>query len=117
MHFEAKRFDGRLSFQGSPMFAYQDEAQLAEVMRGMAEDGAMVANSHTFLVKEGGMKSIDGEDASFKRAMDPYDLMNPGKLRFDADAARESTGGNLPSEGWRYRDAHAAEPGAVACGT
>jgi FAD/FMN-containing dehydrogenase len=116
MHFEVKRFDGRLSFQGSPMFAYQDEAQLAEVMRGMAEDGAMVANSHTFLVKEGGMKSVDGEDAAFKRAMDPYDLMNPGKLRFDADAARESTGGNLPSEGWRYRDARVAEADAVAYG-
>jgi hypothetical protein len=109
MHFEVKRFDGKLSFQGSPLFAYRDEAQLADVMRGMADDGAMVANSHTFLVKEGGMKSVGGEDVAWKRAVDPHDLMNPGKLRFDAEAPRESTGGELPSAGWRYDDVRVAE--------
>jgi len=76
----------------------------------MTDDGAMVANNHTFLVKEGGMKSVEGEDAPFKRAMDPYDLMNPGKLRFDDAAAKESTGGELPSPGWRYDPARPAEP-------
>jgi hypothetical protein len=109
MHFEVKRFDGKLSFQGSPFFHYTDDVQLADVMRGMAEDGAMVANNHTFLVKEGGMKSVDGGDAAFKRAMDPHDLMNPGKLRFDAQAREESTGGELPSDGWRYEATRAAE--------
>ena len=103
MHFEVKRFDGQLGFQGMPLFGYRDEAQLAGVMRGMADDGAMVANNHTFLVKEGGMKAVDGEDAEFKRRMDPYGLMNPGKLRFDTPA--RTTGAALPSEGWRYRKA------------
>jgi FAD/FMN-containing dehydrogenase len=102
MHFEVKRFDGKLSFQGSPIFRYADEQQIADVMRGMAEDGAMVANNHTYLVKEGGMKSVEGEDAAFRRAMDPHGLMNPGKLRFDASAGPESAGGELPSAGWRY---------------
>jgi len=102
MHFEVKRFDGKLSFQGSPIFRYVDDAQIADVMRGMRDDGAMVANNHTFLVKEGGMKSVDSEDARFKQSMDPYDLMNPGKLRFDASARSESAGGELPSDGWRY---------------
>ncbi len=105
MHFEVKRFDGQLSFQGSPFFRFTDDKQLADVMRGMADDGAMVANNHTFLVKEGGMKSVGQDDAAFKRAMDPYDLMNPGKLRFDAKAREESAGGELPSAGWRYADA------------
>ncbi|MDP9901987.1 FAD-binding oxidoreductase [Variovorax ginsengisoli] len=105
MHFEVKRFDGKLSFQGSPFFHFTDDRQLADVMRGMADDGAMVANNHTFLVKEGGMKAIDQDDATFKRAMDPHDLMNPGKLRFDAKAREESAGGDLPSAGWRYADA------------
>ena len=102
MHFEVKRFDGQLGFQGMPLFTYRDEAQLADVMRGMADDGAMVANNHTFLVKEGGMKPVDGADAAFKRSMDPYGLMNPGKLRFDAPAP-EATGAALPSVGWRFR--------------
>jgi FAD/FMN-containing dehydrogenase len=113
MHFEVKRFDGKLSFQGSPFFRYTDDQQLADVMRGMAEDGAMVANNHTFLVKEGGMKSVGSEDAAFKQAMDPHDLMNPGKLRFDAQAARESTGGELPSPGWRYEPVRTATPSDV----
>ena len=110
MHFEVKRFDGQLSFQGSPFFHFTDDRQLADIMRGMADDGAMVANNHTFLVKEGGMKSVDHGDAAFKRAMDPYDLMNPGKLRFDEKAREESTGGELPSAGWRYADATQAAP-------
>jgi hypothetical protein len=109
MHFEVKRFDGKLSFQGSPMFAYAGEAHLADVMRGMSEDGAMVANGHTFLVKQGGMKSVSDEDASFKQAMDPHGLMNPGKLRFDTDAKDEAAGASLPSEGWRYKAASTAD--------
>jgi hypothetical protein len=114
MHFEVKRFDGKLSFQGSPFFHFTDDKHLADVMRGMADDGAMVANNHTFLVKEGGMKSVDGADAAFKHAMDPYDLMNRGKLRFDAKAGEESTGGALPSAGWRYDENRtAAEPTAA----
>lgn len=108
LHFEVKRFDGKLSFQGSPLFTYQGEEHLAEVMRGMADDGAMVANNHTFLVKQGGMKTLEGEDLPFKRAMDPHDLMNPGKLRFDAEASQKSTGGDLPSGGWRYENSRTA---------
>lgn len=96
MHFEVKRFDGHMGFQGMPLFAWRDEAHLAEVMRGMADDGAQVANNHTFLVKEGGMKPVEGEDARFKRAMDPYGLMNPGKM----EPVVEAAGAELPSEGW-----------------
>ncbi len=103
MHFEVKRFDGQLGFQGMPLFAYRDEQQLAAIMRGMADDGAQVANNHTFLVKEGGMKPVDAEDVAFKRAMDPHDLMNPGKLRFGAPAQEEE----LPSAGWKFRGAAA----------
>jgi hypothetical protein len=103
MHFEVKRFDGQLGFQGMPLFPYRDEQQIADMMRGLAGDGAQVANNHTFTVKEGGMKPVDGEDAAFKRAMDPYDLMNPGKLTFEP-AAEESTGADLPSAGWKFRE-------------
>lgn len=104
MHFEVKRFDGQLGFQGMPLFAYRDEEQLAEVMRAMEQDGAQVANNHTFLVKEGGMKPVDGADARFKREMDPYALMNPGKLRFEAPE-EDASGAALPGEGWRFRRA------------
>lgn len=104
MHFEVKRFDGQLGFQGMPLFPWQGEAHLAEIMRGMAEDGAQVANNHTFLVKEGGMKPVEGRDAAFKRQMDPYGLMNPGKMAVGETPAG-AQGTALPSEGWKFRKA------------
>lgn len=102
MHFEVKRFDGRLAFQGMPLFAYEGEAQLAGVMRSMADDGAMVANNHTFLVREGGMKPVDDADVAFRQAMDPYGLMNPGKLQFDPAVREQATGAALPGEGFGF---------------
>ena len=105
MHFEVKRFDGQFSFQGSPFFQFVDDAQIAAVMQGMKEDGAMVANNHTMLVKEGGMKSVDDADAAFKRRMDPYDLMNPGKMSFNE---KKDSGAALPSEGWKYKGVKAS---------
>ncbi len=101
LHLEVKRFDGGLTMQGSPFFPYVDEAHLASVLHGMAEDGAMVANNHTFLVKEGGMKTVDAADHEFKRAMDPYDLLNPGKM--SAQAQPETAGAALPTQGWSYQ--------------
>jgi len=105
MHLEVKRFDGKLSFQGSPLFPFVDEAHMAWVMQGMAEDGAMVANNHTFLVKQGGMKSVTADDVRFKREMDPYDLCNPGKLSFmleEPEPQQDGSGAALPSSGWSY---------------
>jgi hypothetical protein len=101
MHFEVKRFDGQLSFQGSPLFQFKDDAQVADIMQGMRDDGAMTANNHTMLVKEGGMKSVDDADAVFKHRMDPYDLMNPGKMSFNE---KKDSGASLPSEGWKYKE-------------
>jgi len=108
LHFEVKRFDHRVAFQGAPFFRFESNEQLAEVMNGLAEDGAMIANNHTFLVKEGGMKTVDGGDVAFKRKMDPYGLMNPGKLSLEAPDTAQSSGAALPSEGWKYQQPTAA---------
>jgi FAD/FMN-containing dehydrogenase len=105
LHLEAKRIDGKLSFQGSPLFSYRDEAQMAEIVRGLTEEGCEVANNHTFLVKEGGMKVVDDRDFEFKRLMDPYDLMNPGKLTTDAQSRAASAGAALPTAIWNYKRA------------
>lgn len=108
-HFEAKRIDGTMSFQGSPVFRYETDEQLAAVTAGMQEDGAIAANNHTFLVRENGMKPVDETEIAFKRRMDPHDLLNPGKLATDAASVARSAGAKLGAKGWRYRSA-AAEP-------
>ncbi len=105
IHVEAKRIDGKLSFQGSPLFAFRDEAQMADIVRGLTEEGCEVANNHTFLVKEGGMKVVDDRDFEFKRLMDPYDLMNPGKLTAGTEGRAASAGAALPTAIWNYKRA------------
>lgn len=109
MHLEAKRYNGQIAFQGSPYYAFEDEAQVARVIRGMAEDGAMVANNHTFFVKENGMKAADARDGDFKRRMDPHGLMNPGKFDAAEGQAKEGAGLALPTTGWQYGTTPAAE--------
>lgn len=100
MHFEAKRIGGAVSFQGSPIFPYTDDAQLAAVTAGMQDDGAIAANNHTFLVRENGMKPVDSVEIAFKSSMDPYDLLNPGKLAIDPESVSASAGARFGSKGW-----------------
>jgi hypothetical protein len=103
MHVEIKRFNGQIAFQGSPLYAFTDEARIAEIMRGMADDGAMVANDHTYGRKNGVIAALDG-DIAFKQRMDPHGVMNPGKSAFDAIPPDEDTsaGAALPTTGWEY---------------
>jgi len=109
MHFEIKRFNGQISFQGCPLYNYESEEQIADVIRGMTEDGAMVANDHTFLGRRNGMIEALAGDAAFKRRMDPFGVMNPGKSATDELAAddRESAGAALPTTGWDYESRRA----------
>jgi len=104
MHFEIKRYNGRIAFQGSPLYAYTDETQIADIIRGMTEDGAMVANDHTFLGRRNGVIAALAGDAAFKRRMDPYGVMNPGKSATDElpSDVSATAGAALPTTGWEY---------------
>ena len=103
LHLEAKRYNGQIAFQGSPLYPFVDEAHIANVISGMTEDGAMVANNHTFLGRRNGViAALDG-DAAFKRSMDPYGVMNPGKAASDQPPPDASAAGAaLPTTGWDY---------------
>ena len=100
LHLEAKRYNGKIAFQGSPYYPYVDDVQVGEVIQGMTADGAMVANNHTVFVRQNGMKTVGEGDAPFKARMDPLGLMNPGK--FDDGRPEESSGTALPTTGWTY---------------
>ncbi len=115
MHLEAKRFDGLLTFQGSPIFRILDDQDLVSMVAGMEAEGVRVANNHTFLVEKGGMKPIAEADLAFKRRMDPYNLLNPGKISPNNEASMESAGAALPASGWAYRKV-GAEPVAGETG-
>lgn len=105
MHLEAKRFDGALTFQGSPLFSFRNTSDLMSIVSGMEEEGVRVANNHTFLVDKGGMKPIGEADLAFKRKMDPHNLLNPGKINVNGQEPVQSEGARAPASGWIYRDA------------
>ncbi len=104
MRLEVKRYNGQIGLQGSPLYDFVDEAQVADVIRGMTEDGAMVANNHTLVGRRNGVIAGLAGDAEFKRRMDPHGLMNPGKSLAETPApeASDTAGAGLPTMGWDY---------------
>ncbi|MEV7012042.1 FAD-binding oxidoreductase [Streptosporangium sp. NPDC051022] len=100
LNMEFKRFDGMLSSQGSPEFPFQGEDHMAEVVKRLEAEGCRVANSHTYLLGAGGMKPIGEREIAFKRDVDPYGLLNQGKVDYGDGVAEDAP--SLPIAGWSY---------------
>jgi FAD/FMN-containing dehydrogenase len=107
LHLEYKRFNGYMTAEGVPLFRYQGFAQMTRLYRAFEAEGARIANAHTFLLQNGGMKDLDEKQIGFKRDVDPHLLMNPGKVAGLDDlpggisgAALEAA--QLPASGWAY---------------
>ena len=102
MRLELIRIGGELVGTGSPYFRYESAAQMAELVQLMQAAGALVANSHTSNVRAVGKKEIQPRDLAFKREVDPFGLLNPG--RFEAEsAADEEFDLKLPTDSWNRR--------------
>jgi hypothetical protein len=71
---------------------------MAAMVALIQKSGGVVANSHVTGVREVGIKRITPRDVDFKRDMDPFDLLNPGKLNLDG--VRSSA---LATTGWKFR--------------
>ena len=79
-HYECVRFNGAITCQGVPVFKWQDRAQLDRLVRAHEALGIRIANPHTWLLQNGGMKLIDEAQFEFRRRHDPKGLMKPGKM-------------------------------------
>lgn len=101
LRLDMKRMDGHLTCQGAPLFRYVDAAHMARIVEELQEEGVQSANTHTMHVKENGMKPITTTERAFRRRVDPFGLMNPGKFEAD-DVATPGAGAALPTTGWRY---------------
>ncbi len=107
LHLEYKRFNGYMTAEGVPLFRYEGFEQMTRLYRGFEAEGVRIANAHTFLLQNGGMKDLDAAQIAFKRDTDPHLLMNPGKVAGLDDlpgglsgAALEAA--QLPASGWAY---------------
>jgi FAD/FMN-containing dehydrogenase len=55
--------------------------RLQEIIDYHEANGALIANPHTYMLEDGGMKTINPVQVNFKAQVDPYGLLNPGKMR------------------------------------
>lgn len=81
MHLEFIRVNGAVIPAALQLVRYTTEARLNEIIRIHEAQGAFIANPHTYIIEEGGRKVIDPIQLEFKAQVDPYGLMNPGKMR------------------------------------
>jgi FAD/FMN-containing dehydrogenase len=81
MHLEFLRANGKALPAGLQLVRYTSEERLNEIIRYHEEQGAFIANPHTYILEDGGRKAVDVEQLKFKEQVDPYGLLNPGKMR------------------------------------
>ncbi|MBW4483062.1 MAG: FAD-binding oxidoreductase [Tildeniella torsiva UHER 1998/13D] len=81
MHLEYLRMGGNTIPAALQIVRYSTPDRLAEIIRYHEDNGALIANPHTYLLEDGGMKKVDAVQVNFKAEVDPYGLLNPGKMR------------------------------------
>ncbi|MGB5770390.1 MAG: FAD-binding oxidoreductase [Crocosphaera sp.] len=81
IHLEFLKFNGKVIPGGLQLLHFTTEERVNEIIRYHEENGAGIANPHTYLLEGGGRKTIDSIQLNFKKKVDPYGLMNPGKMR------------------------------------
>jgi FAD/FMN-containing dehydrogenase len=81
MHLEFIRMGGEAIPAALQIVRYTTPERLAEIIRYHEDNGAFIANPHTYVLEDGGRKTVDVEQLRFKERVDPYGLLNPGKMR------------------------------------
>lgn len=81
IHLEFLKFGGQVIPAGLQIFKFTTEARLNEIIAYHEGQGAGIANPHTYILEDGGRKTIDPLQLAFKEQVDPYGLLNPHKMR------------------------------------
>ena len=81
IHLEFLRAGDKAVPAGLQLVRYTTEARLNEIIRDREAAGAFIANPHVYTIEDGGNKQIDPVKVAFKQQVDPYGLLNPGKMR------------------------------------
>ncbi len=81
MHLEFIRTGGKIAPAALQIVRYTREDRLNEIIQYHEDNGVFIANPHTYILEDGGKKTIAPEQLKFKELVDPYGLMNPGKMK------------------------------------
>jgi FAD/FMN-containing dehydrogenase len=80
MHHEFGRYAGGPRLSGLVLLQYLDEERLDEITAELEQDGCTVLNAHVNVLEKSGRKQMRAEEIAFRREVDPFGLMNPGKI-------------------------------------
>jgi FAD/FMN-containing dehydrogenase len=80
-HLEFLRFGGTARPASLQLVRYTTPERLNEIIAYHESKGAVIFNPHTYLIEDGGMKMVNLTHLHFKQQVDPYGLLNPGKMR------------------------------------
>lgn len=81
MHLEIVRFQGQVCPCGLQVVRFTTEERLQEIMADHQNHGVLIFNPHTYILEDGGSGMINPLQVNFKKQVDPYGLLNPGKMR------------------------------------
>jgi FAD/FMN-containing dehydrogenase len=81
MHLEFLRVNGSARPAALQIVRYTTRDRLFEIIKYHEDHGAFIANPHTYILEDGGRKTVDHTQLEFKKQVDPYGLLNPGKMR------------------------------------
>ena len=81
IHLEFLRAGDKAVPAGLQLIRYTTEARLNEIIQNHEARGAFIANPHVYTIEDGGNKQIDPQKVAFKQKVDPFGLLNPGKMR------------------------------------
>lgn len=81
MHLEFIRMGGKVIPAAIQVVKFTTSDRLEQIIKYHEEHGVLIANPHTYILEDGGMKTVNQDQLDFKRLVDPYGLMNVGKMR------------------------------------
>lgn len=81
IHLEFLRAGDKVVPAGLQLIRYSSAARLNEIIAEHESLGAFIANPHVYTIEDGGNKQIDPQKVAFKQQVDPFGLLNPGKMR------------------------------------
>jgi FAD/FMN-containing dehydrogenase len=81
MHLEFIKVNGSVIPAALQLVRFTNAERLNEIIAYHESQGVFIANPHTYILEDGGMKVVDHNQLNFKRMVDPHGLMNPDKMR------------------------------------
>jgi FAD/FMN-containing dehydrogenase len=81
-HLEFSRYAGYVTASALPIVRYKSAERLYQIIAAYEAAGVMVANPHVCTLEDGSRyRRADADQLGFKAEVDPYGLLNPGKMR------------------------------------